>query len=129
MKYPPYNTSSIVVYDQLVFILSAFAIAIWRFERQALAIFLLAEQDALDFAAQITQVIVVHQTAEVQHFRTVPLAVQAVQHGNKAASQAGKNNITDMDKTTKNLYGVADNPGTYDGAGIFLFKLAYNFTL
>jgi len=37
--------------------------------------------------------------------------------------------FTDMDKTTKNLYGVADNPGTYDGAGIFLFKLAYNFTL
>ena len=37
--------------------------------------------------------------------------------------------VIDMDKTTKNLYGVADNPGTYDGAGIFLFKLAYNFTL
>ena len=70
-------------------------------ERQALSIFLLAEQDALDFAAQIAQMIVVHQAAEVQHFCTVSLAVQAVQHGNKAASQAGKNNITDMDKTTK----------------------------
>ncbi len=41
----------------------------------------------------------------------------------------GKIDFIDMDKTTKNLYGVADNPGTYDGAGIFLFKLAYNFTL
>ena len=48
---------------------------------------------------------------------------------NEADAVLWENHFTDMDKTTKNLYGVADNPGTYDGAGIFLFKLAYNFTL
>ena len=37
--------------------------------------------------------VVVHQRTEVEHIRVVPLAVQTVQHGDKAASQAGKNNI------------------------------------
>ena len=53
--------------------------------------------------------VVIHQTAEVQHIGVVPLAVQAVQHGDKAASQARKNNVADMDKTTKIWNGVADN--------------------
>lgn len=57
------------------------------------------------------------------------LTVHPIIDGNESHIIAGKNDFTDMDKTTKNLYGVADNPGTYDGAGIFLFKLAYNFTL
>ena len=73
-----------------------------------MAALLFGKEDTLDLTAQISQMIVVHQAAEVQHFCTVSLAVQAVQHGNKAASQAGKNNITDMDKTTK-LCGAADN--------------------
>lgn len=56
-------------------------------------------------------------------------AVYAVIDCNEADAVLWENHFIDMDKTTKNLYGVADNPGTYDGAGIFLFKLAYNFTL
>lgn len=57
------------------------------------------------------------------------VTVKIIGDGNEAHTVQRENHFTDMDKTTKNLYGVADNPGTYDGAGIFLFKLAYNFTL
>jgi len=56
-------------------------------------------------------------------------AVHPVIYGDEVNTILREYHFTDMDKTTKNLYGVADNPGTYDGAGIFLFKLAYNFTL
>lgn len=61
--------------------------------------------------------------------RVLVLTVHTVIDGDKADAHLREPDFTDMDKTTKNLYGVADNPGTYDGAGIFLFKLAYNFTL
>ena len=44
--------------------------------------------------------VIVHQTAEVEHIRVISLAVQTVQNRDKPASQAGKHNITDMDKTT-----------------------------
>ena len=37
--------------------------------------------------------VVIHQAAEVEHIRIVALAVQAVQHGDEAASQAGKNDV------------------------------------
>ena len=44
--------------------------------------------------------VVIHQTAEVQHIGVVPLAVQAVQNRHEPASEGGENDVTDMDKTT-----------------------------
>lgn len=37
--------------------------------------------------------VIVHQTAEMEHIRVIALAVQTVQHRNKPASQAGKYNV------------------------------------
>ena len=44
--------------------------------------------------------VVIHQTAEVQHIGVVPLAVQAVQNRYEPASEGRENDVTDMDKTT-----------------------------
>ena len=37
--------------------------------------------------------VVVHQTAEVQHIRVVALGVEAVKDGYEAAAQRGENNV------------------------------------
>mgnify|MGYP006990169027 CR=1 FL=1 len=37
--------------------------------------------------------VIVHQTAEVEHIRVIALAVQTVQNRDKPASQAGKHNV------------------------------------
>ena len=61
---------------------------------------LLGKEDTLNLTAQIPQMVVVHQAAEVKHIRVIPLAVQTIQKGDKPASQAGEHDIADMDKTT-----------------------------
>ena len=57
-------------------------------------------QDRFDFAAQISQVVVVHKGTEMKHIRVVTLAVQTIQNRNETASKAGKNNV----RITPNLY-------------------------
>ena len=79
----------------------ALSIAVGSIRRNKLAAGFLAVQDGLDFTAQIPQMVVVHQGAEVEHIRVAALAVQAVQNRDEPASQAGKYSVTDMDKTTK----------------------------
>ena len=52
---------------------------------------------------EVFQIVVVHQTAEVQHIRAVALGVEAVKDGYEAAAQRGENNVgiaSDLHKVT-----------------------------
>ena len=51
--------------------------------------------------------VVVHQTAEVEHIGIVALGVQTVQHGDEAAPKGGKHNV----RVPTHLYKVASQPG------------------
>ena len=50
-------------------------------------------ENGFDLARQVFQMVVVHQTAEVQHIRVVALGVEAVKDGYEAAAQRGENNV------------------------------------
>ena len=100
---PAHNTSSVFIHHQLVLVPDALAIAVGRISGNILPADLFIEKDGFDLIAQIPQMVVIHQTAEVKHIGAVALAVQAVQHRHKAAPQGGEHSVTNMDKTTKTM--------------------------
>ena len=97
----PYYRGSFFIHHQPVFVLVALAVSVRSIGGQVLAAFLFGVQHRFDFPRQVFQMVVVHQTAEVQHIGVVTFAVQTVQHRHKPAAQGRENHITDMDKTTK----------------------------
>ena len=64
-------------------ILVALTVAVRRVSGGELSAGLFAVKNRPDFAAQIAQMVIVHETAEVQHIRIVALRVEAVQNGNE----------------------------------------------
>ena len=90
---PAHDASSVFIHHQLVLVPGALAVAIGRIGGNILAAGLFAEKNGFDFIAQIPKMVVVHQAAEVKHIGAVTLAVQAVQHGHKAASQGGEHSV------------------------------------
>ncbi len=103
LKYPAHNTGGGILNHQLMSVLTAPLIAIGGISPDILPRLLFAVQDRPDFTAQVPQMVVVHQGAEVKHIGVVALAVQAVQNGHKPASQRWENVVTNMDKTTKTM--------------------------
>ena len=105
--YPAYNIGGILVRHQLVLVPGALSIAVGGIRGNKLTAGFLAVQDGLDFTAQIPQMVVVHQGAEVEHIRVAALAVQAVQNGDEPASQAGKYSV----RVPPDLHIVPAQPG------------------
>ena len=90
---PAHDASGVFIHHQLVLVPGALAVAIGRIGGNILATGLFAEKDGFDLIAQIPKMVVVHQTAEVEHIGAVALAVQTVQHGHKAAPQGGEHSV------------------------------------
>ena len=127
-KNPADDPCRVLVNKKMVFVLRVFAVAERGQTAGKLAGFGFCQVGRMDFLAHIPAIHLVQQRAK-RRYLVLNLAVHGIIQSDIPHLLPGEEIFTDMDKTTKNLYGVADNPGTYDGAGIFLFKLAYNFTL
>ncbi len=89
----PYYRGSFFIHHQPVFVLVALAVSVRSIGGQVLAAFLFGVQHRFDFPRQVFQMVVVHQTAEVQHIGVVTFAVQTVQHRHKPAAQGRENHI------------------------------------
>ena len=89
----PHHSGSFFINHQPVLILVALSVSVRGVGGQVLAAFLFGVQHRFDFPRQVLQMIVIHQTAEVQHIRVVALAVQAVQHRHKPAAKGRENHI------------------------------------
>ena len=89
----PHHSGGFFIHHQPVFVLIALAVSVRSVGGQVLAAFLFGVQHRFDFSRQVFQMVVVHQTAEVQHIGVVALAVQTVQHRYKPAAQGRENHI------------------------------------
>ena len=93
LEYLPHNSGGFPVNDQPVSVLLALAVSVGSVGGKILAAFLLGMKHRLDLAGQVLEMVVIHQTAEVQHIGVVPLAVQAVQNRYEPASEGRENDI------------------------------------
>ena len=90
-----------------MFVLIALAVSVGSVGGKILAAFLLGMKHRLDLAGQILEVVVIHQTAEVQHIGVVALAVQTIQHRYKPAAKGWENHI----RVAAHLHKVAPQAG------------------
>ena len=103
LEHPAHYGGSFLVDHQPMPVLLALAVAVGGVGGDILAASHFGVENGFDFARQVFQMVVVHQTAEVQHIRVVALGVEAVKDGYEAAAQRGENNVgiaSDLHKIT-----------------------------
>ena len=103
LEHPAYHGGSFLVDHQPMPVLLALAVAVGRVGGDILAAAHFGVENGFDLARQVFQMVVVHQTAEVQHIRVVALGVEAVKDGYEAAAQRGENDVgiaSDLHKIT-----------------------------
>ena len=71
-------------------VLCTLAVAVGRVGGDILAAAHFGVENGFYLVGEVFQMVVVHQTAEVQHIRLVALGVEAVKDGYEAAAQRGK---------------------------------------
>ena len=84
-------------------VLIALAVAVGRVGGDILAAAHFGVKDRFYLIGEVFQMVVIHQTAEVQHICVVALGVEAVKDGYEAAAQRGENNVgiaSDLHKIT-----------------------------
>ena len=103
LKHPAHHGGCFLVDHQPVPVLLALAVAVGGVGGDILAAAHFGVENGFDLARQVFQMVVVHQTAEVQHIRVVALGVEAVKDGYEAAAQRGENDVgiaSDLHKIT-----------------------------
>ena len=103
LKHPAHHGGCFHVDHQPVPVLLALAVAVGGVGGDILAAAHFGVENGFDLARQVFQMVVVHQTAEVQHIRVVALGVEAVKDGYEAAAQRGENDVgiaSDLHKIT-----------------------------
>ena len=93
LEHPAYHGGSFLVDHQPMPVLLALAVAVGGVGGDILTAAHFGVKNGFDLARQVFQMVVVHQTAEVQHIRVVALGVEAVKDGYEAAAQRGENNV------------------------------------
>ena len=85
--YSANNNGGFFINDKAMLIFITFPIPIRRIRCEILTAFSFGMKNRLDLCGQILQVVVVHQTAEMEHIGIIALAVQTVKYGHKPTSE------------------------------------------
>ena len=93
LEHPAHHGGCFLVDHQPVPVLLALAVAVGRVGGDILTATHFGVKNGFYLIGEVFQVVVVHQTAEVQHICVVALGVEAVKDGYEAAAQRGENNV------------------------------------
>ena len=107
LEHPAHYGSSFLVDHQPMPVLLALAVAVGGVGGDILTAAHFGVENGSHLVGEVLQVVVVHQTAEVQHVRVVALGVEAVKDGYEAAAQRGENNVG----IAPHLHKVTAQPG------------------